>query len=209
MAPVFPRCQLLVEFNCSEGSGATMRFPRFFRDSDTRTAAHRIYCRLVEQSRHPAFYDQCGVEDTPDGRFDMIALHAALILRRLKRDGEVTAELAQEIFDLMFADMDQNLREMGVGDIGVGKRVKGMAQGFYGRLAAYDAGLNSADNADLSSALRRNLFRKSSPADVQVAMIAGYMRRESTSLDAQATALFMEGTLSFGAPPYCRPEESL
>lgn len=184
-----------------------MKFPRFFQDSAVKQAARRIYLRVVEQSRLPAFYVVCGVGDTPDGRFDMIALHAALILRRLKRDGDSTAELAQEIFDLMFADMDQNLREMGVGDIGVGKRVKGMAQGFYGRLAAYDAGLEESGNEELMGALRRNLFRKRSPASLQVAAVANYMRRETASMDAQATESFIAGTVSFGPPPDCASGE--
>ena len=178
-----------------------MKFPRFFRDSAARDAAHRIYLLLVGQSRLPAFYTHCGVADTPDGRFDMIALHAALILRRLKCDGEVTEDLAQEVFDLMFADMDQNLREMGVGDIGVGKRVKGMAQGFYGRLAAYDAALAAPDNEDLMAALRRNLFRKTFPTDSQVTAVAEYIRRETASMDAQTTQSFLEARVTFGPPP--------
>lgn len=185
-----------------------MKFPRLFRDPAAKDAAHRIYSRIVEQSRLPAFYVDCGVEDTPDGRFDMIALHASLILRRLKRDGEASAELAQEVFDLMFADMDQNLREMGVGDIGVGKRVKGMAQGFYGRLAAYDAGLAAPSDEDLMAALKRNLFRKSSPADAQVAAVAAYVRRESASMDSQATEAFIMGTVNFGPPPNSDLEEN-
>jgi cytochrome b pre-mRNA-processing protein 3 len=179
----------------------TMRFPRFFKNSAVKNSAYEIYLRLVEQSRLPAFYVHCGVGDTPDGRFDMIALHAALVLRRLKQDGDVTAELAQEIFDLMFADMDQNLREMGVGDMGVGKRVKGMAQGFYGRLAAYDSGLAALDNEDLLAALRRNLYRKTLPTDAQVVAVAEYMRRESVSMDAQATSSLMSGKVEFGSPP--------
>jgi cytochrome b pre-mRNA-processing protein 3 len=124
-----------------------------------------------------------------------------LILRRLKRDGNVTADLAQGIFDLMFADMDQNLREMGVGDIGVGKRVKGMAQGFYGRLAAYDAALEASGDEELIAALRRNLFRKSFPTDSQVAAVAKYMRRENALMDAHTTQSFLAGTVSFGPPP--------
>lgn len=185
-----------------------MKIPRLFRDSAAKDAAHRLYLRIVEQARLPVFYVDCGVEDTPDGRFDMIALHASLVLRRLKRDGEATAELAQEVFDLMFADMDQNLREMGVGDIGVGKRVKGMAQGFYGRLAAYDAGLAAPGNEGLIAALKRNLFRKSSPADSQVAAVAAYVRRESASMDAQATEALLGGTVEFGPPTESVPGEN-
>ncbi len=89
-----------------------MKLFDFFRPKDFNETARKIYAALVEQARQPAFYLSCGVPDTPDGRFDMILLHAVLVLRRLKRDHDKTADLSQAVFYLMFADMDQNLREM-------------------------------------------------------------------------------------------------
>jgi cytochrome b pre-mRNA-processing protein 3 len=119
----------------------------------------------------------------------------------MRRESETTAEVAQALFDLMFADMDQNLREMGVGDIGVGKRVKAMAQAFYGRLASYGAGLDHPQDDSLANALQRNLFRKVSPTDRQVTAVAGYVRREASFLDDQATPSLVVGSIDFGPPP--------
>src|SRR3546814_8966780 len=85
--------------------------------------ADRLYAAIVAQARHPAFYQDYGVPDTVDGRFEMIALHAFLLLHRLKQDPERTAKLGQAVYDAMFLDMDASLREMGAGDLGVGRRV--------------------------------------------------------------------------------------
>jgi cytochrome b pre-mRNA-processing protein 3 len=131
----------------------------------------------------------------------MILLHAFLLLRRLKRDHARTADLGQAVFDLMFADMDQNLREMGVGDLAVGKRVKGMAAAFYGRIAAYEAGLEDNDGKTLEDALRHNLYRKTSPRDDQVAAIAGYVGREAKDLDDIDTKALIAGEVAFGPAP--------
>lgn len=171
-----------------------------FRAGQTDEAANRLYAALVEQARRPGFYTACGVPDTPDGRFDMILLHAFLLLRRLKRDHAKTAALGQSVFDLMFADMDQNLREMGVGDLSVGKRVKAMAQAFYGRIAAYEAGLANDDDT-LTEALRRNLYRKTAPADAAVARVADYLRREAGNLDRQPVEALLGGEARFGQAP--------
>lgn len=179
-----------------------MSLAGFFRESEIQSAARNLYNGIVSQARLPMFYVECGVPDTPDGRFDLIALHAALILRRLRRDHERTAPLAQALFDLMFADMDQNLREMGVGDLSVGKRIKAMAKAFYGRLAAYDAGLNDTgtDGGRLPAALKRNLYRKGFPRSDQVDAVVSYVRREASALDSVPVELLMVGDVRFGAP---------
>ncbi|WP_374466727.1 ubiquinol-cytochrome C chaperone family protein, partial [Ferrovibrio sp.] len=91
-----------------------------------------LYRAIVAQSRQAGFYREHGVPDSLDGRFDMIVLHSFLVMRRLRRIGAAAEPLSQQLFDLMFADMDSNLREIGVGDLSVGKKVKAMAQAFYG-----------------------------------------------------------------------------
>jgi cytochrome b pre-mRNA-processing protein 3 len=98
-------------------------------------AAQVLYEAIVAAARHPVPYADWGVRDTVDGRFDMIALHAFLVLDRLKGSAEA---FRQELVDELFRDMDRSLREMGVGDISVGKKVRKMAEVFYGRVAAYD-----------------------------------------------------------------------
>ncbi len=177
-----------------------MRVFELFRPSRHAEAAQGLYQALVAQARRTEFYLTRGVPDTVDGRFDMIALHAAIVLRRLKQDHERTAELSQALFDAMFADMDQNLREMGVGDLVVGKRVKGMVKMFYGRLSAYETGLAEGDDV-LARALRRNLFRKDEPRPRDVAAMADYVRRAAASLDAQPAERLLAGEVSFGSPP--------
>ncbi len=104
----------------------------------------------------------------------------------------------------MFEDMDQNLREMGVGDLGVGRRVKAMAQAFYGRTAAYETA-SASDDAALVEALRRNLYRGTAPGHADVAAMVAYMRREAAALDALDVERLMEGNLRFGAPPGANP----
>lgn len=173
-----------------------------FRRRPLRDSASALYLALVAQAREPVFYLAFGVPDTIDGRFDMIALHAFLLLRRLKAvggDGK-PVELGQEIFDLMFADMDRNLREMGVGDLGIAPKVKTMARAFYGRIAAYEAGLDAAELSVLADALKRNLYRGVGPAEAHVQAMANYVRRQAAFLDAQPTEELLAGTVRFAAP---------
>ena len=168
------------------------------RPTDGRRPARDIYESLVRQARRPEFYLDCGVPDSVDGRFDMIALHAFLVLRRLKRDHERTADLAQNLFDTMFEDMEINLREMGAGDLGVSRRVKAMVRALYGRISAYEAGLASGDEV-LADALLRNLYRQRGPEDPGV--MCRYMRSEAEALDALDVERLLKGEVAFGPPP--------
>lgn len=175
-----------------------MKLPHVFGEPPVQVAARRLYVLAVHQARQPEFYLQWSVPDTADGRFDMVVLHVVLVMRRLKRDHEQAAGTAQALFDLMFADMDQNLREMGVGDMVIGKRVKAMAKSFFGRLAAYDFALSAEDDIALCAALRRNLYRKCSPGDGAVTAMASYVRRESAKLEGLPIKALLIGDFSFG-----------
>lgn len=177
-----------------------MKLFDFFGSKDFDETAQKVYAVIVNQARQPEFYLNCGVPDSPDGRFDMIMVHAFLVLRRLKNDQDKSADLAQAIFDLMFADIDQNLREMGVGDLGVGKRVKAMAEAFYGRVQAYEEGLENNDDT-LALALERNLYRKVSPAPAQTSAMAEYIRDQAGKLEKTDFDSLTGGSLSFGPPP--------
>jgi len=120
------------------------RLISLFAGKQHNPAAVALYKCIVEQARQPDFYTHHGVPDSLDGRFDMIVLHTFLVMRRLRTiASQAAGQLSQDLFDLLFADMDSNLREIGVGDLGVGKRVKKMAQAFYGRVEAYEAGLTA------------------------------------------------------------------
>lgn len=122
--------------------------------------AEALYHHILQSSRAPALYRDYGVEDSIDGRFDCLCLFQALMMCRLKGRDEPLTALSQGLFDAMFQDMDLTLREMGVGDMGVGKRVKFMSEAYMGRLTAYDNALQQADDTALVEALHRNLYRE-------------------------------------------------
>ncbi len=175
-------------------------FARLFRSEPQKIAAERLYAALVTQAREPGFYREGRVPDSLDGRFELVALHAFLLLRRLRAEGQAGAALAQALFDRMFVDMDESLREIGVGDLSVGKRVKAMAKAFYGRAAAYEAGLADSAPATLEEALARNLYgtlpeRQGLP----LAAMARYLRQAAAEIGAQPAAGLMAGEASFPA----------
>ena len=121
-----------------------------------------------------------------DGRFDLISVHVFLVLRRLGQQGRPAKRLGQELFDMMFADMDQSLRELGASDMSIGRPVKLMAKAFYGRIDAYDRGLGQL--SALEDALARNLYR-GAPVDAAcLRAMAVYMQREATALAGQTFA---------------------
>ena len=171
-----------------------------FRRNPLKEAAERAYDAVVGQARRPEFFTLCGVPDTLDGRFELICLHAFLYLHRLKHESPPAGELGQAFFDGMFADFDRSLRELGTGDLSVGREVKKMAQSFYGRIQAYEGGVQGGD-AGLGEALSRNLFGTVSVSPDAVAMMAVYLRREAAGLRGQSRDQLLSGRVSFGPPP--------
>ena len=169
------------------------------RRRSIRDAAALAYGRVVEQARQPVFFAGYGVPDTLDGRYELICLHAFLYLYRLKADRPRSAELSQAFFDAMFADLDRALREMGTGDLSVGKHVKRMARGFYGRIRAYQDGIESADSA-LAAALERNLFGTVPGSSPQIAGMAEYVQAAVGELARQPAAELLSGRVQFPAP---------
>jgi cytochrome b pre-mRNA-processing protein 3 len=148
--------------------------------------AAAVYARTAERARAPELFDNCGIPDTLDGRFDALALHAALMIERLGRepDGET---LAQAFFDAMFRHLDLTLREIGVQDLGVGRRIKIMAEGLHGRALAYRQALNK--EGALQESLRRNAYGGRPPADPQpVARLEAYVLDEVARLDRASRA---------------------
>lgn len=161
--------------------------PSWLSQKSAPSQAERLYAHALAQARSVALFDGLGVPDTLDGRFDALCLHVALVLRRLAReDGAENSVLIQGVYDAMFADMDRTLREMGVGDLGVGKRVRRMAEGLMGRAKAYGQGLDAQDDELLVEALRRNLFGTVAAPDLAALQaLAGYVRANDRELMAQ------------------------
>jgi cytochrome b pre-mRNA-processing protein 3 len=151
---------------------------------------------VVAASRHPCFYLDCAVEDTFEGRFEMLTLMMVFTLRRLRQLPPPAGEIAQEMVDALFASLDDGLRRAGIGDIAVPKRMKKLAQGFYGRAEAYGTALDAQDEQALRIVLARNLYAGSrEAADVP----AGLLARLGTLADALAAcdldALMLGNTL--------------
>jgi cytochrome b pre-mRNA-processing protein 3 len=142
-------------------------FSRLFSPSATRTKTHALYVQAVAAARAPHFYEHYGVADTIDGRFDMIALQVFLRSRALEDSHERDA-----LMERMIADMDRSLREMGVGDVGVAKRVEKMAYALNGRMHAYEQAWGASET--LAEALWRNVYRSDEAkreASVQLAQM--------------------------------------
>ena len=176
-----------------------MVFAKLFGRRPHADAAHALYAAIVGQARRPAFYAGLGLPDTVEGRTEAILLHAHLVLRRLKRDGATTEDLAQELFDTLFGDLDSNLRQLGVSDLRIGAKVKKLAQGFYGRIQAYDAGLDG--QGDLMDALDRNMYRDAQPTKDQLAAVAAYMGAVDAYLAKLSTEDFLAGRVDFPPAP--------
>ncbi|MDQ2083686.1 ubiquinol-cytochrome C chaperone family protein [Xanthobacteraceae bacterium Astr-EGSB] len=176
-----------------------MVFGMFGRPQRGATAA-ALYAAIVAQSRRPEFYTEYGVADTIDGRFDLIVLHQTLLLRRLTREGYLHT-LAQEIFDTFCRDMDGNLREMGVGDLAVPKRMLKFGEAFYGRFNAYDQALAAGDREMLAAALARNLFGDTGQAgSAPIRRVTAYVEACEAALSAADPAAIVAGTVPFADP---------
>jgi cytochrome b pre-mRNA-processing protein 3 len=155
-----------------------------------------LYGALVVQARQPAFYAALGVPDKIDGRFDLIVIHAMLVVRRLRAEAQRGAELSQLLFDYMFTDMDRSLREIGIGDMSVGKHIKKMAKAFYGRAEEYEKGLDGTATA-LSDALKTNLYRNAAPTPEQVAAMSKYLMNCDQTLRAAAYDDLVQGRIAW------------
>lgn len=160
--------------------------------------AAKLYNDLVSHARSPAFYLSFGVPDSELGRFEMICLHSYLLFRRLGRTDIPGKDLAQSVHDLMFADLDRTLREQGIGDMGIGKRVKKLARNLYGRIDAYETGF-AGGTGELADALKRNLYASAEPTDDQVTAMIAYIKDTIDSLDGQPTSEIMAGRVAFPA----------
>jgi cytochrome b pre-mRNA-processing protein 3 len=145
------------------------------KNKERRSLAAGLCAAVVARARDPVFFARFGVKDTLDGRFDLVTLHAWLVLERLNAAG--ATPLAQAFVDTVFVGFDEALRELGAGDIGMAKRVKKLADAFYGRLRAYG---EARDEAAMQDALVRNLYRGASEGGAKA--LARYVLRAKARL---------------------------
>ncbi len=145
-----------------------MIFDLFKKKKRNQPIVDRQYASLTSAARFPFFYSDLGVPDTVMGRFEMLSIVLILFFRRTARSGVSGQELAQEIVDAFFQDIDHSIRELGIGDPSVPKRMKKLAGMFYGRLESYAAALDANDRDSLAEALARNLHPDVKPAKPMV-----------------------------------------
>jgi cytochrome b pre-mRNA-processing protein 3 len=167
-------------------------------------AGFALYTEAVHAARAPVYFQSFGVPDTLDGRFDLVGLFATLVIRRLRALPDPGPAVAQAVFDAMFADMDFNLRELGVGDLSLPKRMKAMWEAFHGRALAYQSVLASGDAAGLEAALARNVWR-GAPPDRAAGALAAATLRQDRHLATQDLPALQAGRIDFLPAPQGLP----
>ncbi|MEQ1520512.1 MAG: ubiquinol-cytochrome C chaperone family protein [Aestuariivirga sp.] len=171
--------------------GKCMILGRLFKAREKREK--RLYGAIVAAARHVRFYEDMGVADTIDGRFEMIVVHLFLVLNRLK--GEGVEYLRQNLTDEFFADMDRSLRELGVSDVAVGKKVRKIAESYYGRVTAYDRAL-PAGRKILEDAISRNIYPDGT-SKKSISAMADYFGAAAKYLGAAPLEQILQGELRF------------
>jgi cytochrome b pre-mRNA-processing protein 3 len=160
---------------------------RWFRPVPQRDKIASLYGAIVAQARAPAFYSLYGVPDTVAGRLEMLMLHVFLVLRQLHDESGTALQLGQGIFDHFCQDMDDSMREMGVGDLAVPRKMRRIGQAFYERQAAYERALAQTQNNGLAAVIRRNLSAWQEE-DIGPEYLATYIRKATGQLARQRTS---------------------
>jgi cytochrome b pre-mRNA-processing protein 3 len=180
-----------------------MILPLFRRQPKATIAA--LYGAIVAQARDARFYRNYGVPDTVLGRFDLVVLHLALVLRRLRAGDAAARGIAQGLFDEFCRDMDHNLRELGVSDQGVPRQMRRVAEAFYGRAQAYDAALAENGEGALADSLARNVYAEAAEHRLAAAQLAAYVRQAAATLETQSLDDLVRGDVRFPKPAILMP----
>nr|WP_321457459.1 ubiquinol-cytochrome C chaperone family protein [uncultured Cohaesibacter sp.] len=171
-------------------------FNLFQKKSRKEDIADELYRQIVAAARQTEFYLSYSVEDSVTGRFEMIVLHAYMFFRRMKDETDEARQISQLVFDRFFQDMDDSLREQGVGDLSVPKKIKKMAQSFYGHTEAYDQARGEGKDA-LAIALLRNIYGNEQSKRTEAAGLADYVTLCDEKLKLQSAEDFGKGKLQF------------
>ncbi|MFV2092916.1 MAG: ubiquinol-cytochrome C chaperone family protein [Hyphomicrobiales bacterium] len=172
---------------------------RLFSRRKYQSIAGSLYAAIMAQARQAHFYARWSVPDTLDGRFEMLVVHAFLVIRRIKGCDETGRKVEQALFDHMFSDLDQAIREAGVSDVAVPRKIKAMASAFYGRAAHYEEALAEADAQALVRVIARNVFPDAGGSG-NAGALGAYMRRTIDVLESQPDRALIAGRVEFCAP---------
>jgi cytochrome b pre-mRNA-processing protein 3 len=190
----------------TETKGDFMIFGLSRHKKANRRIVEHIYGELTRAGRCEAFYAEHGVPDTVMGRFEMIAAQMIVFLRRTGSGSPALKDLAQEIVDAFFEDLDHSMREIGIGDMGVPKRMKKLARMFYGRYEAYAPALDAGDREGLAAALARNVHPKTEPAAMTDAdrlgmlAVANRLIAAAAAFDTTSEADLLAGRIAIVQP---------
>lgn len=155
-----------------------------FKSRPSRRSAEALYAAAASQARRPAFYADMGVPDRIDARFELYTLHVLLLILRLRDEGQVGADAGQDLFDAYVSALDNTLRELGVGDVSVGKKMRRLGEAMYGRMTAYEAAILGDDPQALAVALTRNILGQEQPTPGMTAL-AAYAMESRAALAGQ------------------------
>lgn len=169
---------------------------RLFRPRPARIAGESLYAGLVEQARRPELYRELGVADRIDARFELYVLHLSLLLARLKGEGEAASEIGQAVFDTFVGALDDSLRELGVGDLSVAKKMRKLGEAVYGRILGYQAAIEADDRAALAALVGRVVYGQDEAGD-EAAGLADYCLRTHRALAERRLDDILRGRLEW------------
>ena len=175
-----------------------MALGNWFQPKRNRWAIDRLHQSIQAQALRPDFYFEGGARDNFSGRFEMTCLHGTLVFRRLRKAGAAGKALSQDVFDALFDGFDEALRDIGTGDLSVGKKIRKMGEAFYGRAKAYDDALEEGSNdADLRNSLVRNLGVSEEQSD----RFVRYVRRVEDTLKRHSDEQMLSGEVNWPRLP--------
>lgn len=177
-------------------------FEFLFNKKKLNNAAYNLFNIVIEQSRIIEFYEKYSVEDSLDGRFDLMSLHMAIVLEKLDRHKKIkyVPEYKRILQEIMFDNLDLTLREIGVGDLGVGKKIKVMAEAFYGRMLAYQNLFLEKNEIEMSNTLKRNLYREKAINENVLKSMVSYIYQQYEFILEQNIEKILEGQIEFQLP---------
>lgn len=176
-----------------------MFLDRFFKPRKTHVAGRKLYVAVVDQARQPAFYEEFGVPDSVEGRFELYSLHVFLLLDRLRGQGLQAADTSQALFDTYVSALDDALREMGVGDLSVGKKMRKLGEAFYGRVKSYEAAFATLPvTVDLEALITRTVYEQGGAENAP--KLAAHVIAQREALAAQTLTEILDGSPNWIAP---------
>jgi cytochrome b pre-mRNA-processing protein 3 len=166
-------------------------FQSLFRQRRPKVVGRLLYESAVERARQPSLYTAFAAPDTLEGRFELYSLHVILLLHRLQGQGPEAAETAQALFDIFVSQLDHALREIGVGDLSVAKKMRKLGEAFYGRAKAYEAALDGGASGELEALIGRTVFEGA--PEGRATALAAYVRKSAAALAAQPLEALLDG----------------